>query len=71
LRADVAADIADQVEYANANAASWKLLDKESLENPAIYPDEEIWDRMFVIETADPVQERARTRALARAKSGL
>jgi putrescine transport system substrate-binding protein len=71
LRADVAADIAAQVEYANANAASWELLDKESLDNPAIYPDEAIWDRMFVIETADPVQERARTRTLARAKSGL
>jgi putrescine transport system substrate-binding protein len=71
LRADIAADIAKQVDYANANAASWEFLSEESLNNPAIYPDEEIWNRMFAIDVADPVRERARTRTLARAKSGL
>lgn len=71
LRADVAADIAKDVDYANANAASWEFISEESLNNPAIYPDEEIWNRMFAIDVADPVQERMRTRTLARAKSGL
>ena len=71
LRADVAADIAKDVEYANANSASWELLSEETLNNPAIYPDEEVWSRMFTIDSADPVRERMRTRTLARAKSGL
>lgn len=71
LRADIAADIAKAVDYANANAASWEFLSEESLNNPAIYPDEEIWNRMFAIDVADPVRERVRTRTLARAKSGM
>jgi putrescine transport system substrate-binding protein len=71
LRADIAADIAKQVDYANANAASWEFLSEELLNNPAIYPDEEIWNRIFAIDVADPVRERVRTRTLARAKSGL
>jgi putrescine transport system substrate-binding protein len=71
LRGDVAAGISKEVEYANANAASWALLDKEALNNPAIYPDEATWNRLYTIDAADPVKERARTRTLARVKSGL
>jgi putrescine transport system substrate-binding protein len=71
VRADVAADIAVEVDYANANAASWAFLSEEKLNDPAIYPDEEIWRRMFVVEMAEPAEERNRTRTLARVKSGL
>ncbi len=71
MRADVAADSARQIGYANANAASWKYLDKSMLDNPAIYPDKEVWDRLFAVDPADPVLERLRTRTLARIKSGL
>lgn len=71
LRADVAAEIAIQVDYANANAASWEFLSEEKLNDPAIYPDDEIWGRMFAVDMAEPAEERLRTRALARAKSGL
>jgi len=71
LRADVAADIAIQVDYANANGASWEFLSEEQLNDPAIYPDEEIWRRLFVVEVADPARERVRTRTLASVKSGL
>jgi putrescine transport system substrate-binding protein len=71
LRADVAAEIAIEVNYANANAASWPLLPTERLEDPAIYPDEEIWDRIYVLTPAPPKRERPRTRSFARAKSGI
>jgi putrescine transport system substrate-binding protein len=71
LRGDVAAEISREVEYANANAASWKFIDNETLDDPAIYPDKSAWSRMFTIDAADPVKERARTRTLARVKSGL
>lgn len=71
LRADIAADNAEAVGYANANAASWELLSKDLLNNPAIYPDAEVWRRMFAIDMADPIEERRRTQTLARVKSGL
>ena len=71
LRADVAADIANEVRYANANRASWAFLSEEEMNDPAIYPDEEAWRRMFVVEIGEPAEERNRTRTLARIKSGL
>ena len=71
MRADIAAENAKEVLYANANKASWALLEPEALENPAIYPDTEVWDRLFAVTPVDPVRERLRTRTMARIKSGL
>ncbi len=71
LRADVAADIANTVFYANANGASWQYVKPEILNNPAIFPDESAWKRLYPSTPADPKQERPRTRAFARVKSGL
>lgn len=71
LRADIAADIANTVFYANANSASWELIDPEVRDNPAIFPDKATWELLYPILTADPKQERVRTRAFARLKSGL
>lgn len=70
-RADIAAGIANQVDYANANAASWPYVDPRNLNDPAIYPDDEAWELVFPIEAADPKLERPRTRTLARVKSGI
>ena len=41
------------------------------MNDPAIYPDDEIWDRVFVAKTVSLKKERIRTRAFARVKSGL
>lgn len=71
LRADIAADIANQVYYANANGASWPLLYPEVLDDPAIFPDESSWHLLYPILTVDPKRERPRTRSFARVKSGL
>ena len=71
LRADVAADIANTVFYANANGASWQYVNPEILHNTAIFPDEAAWERLYPSTPADPKQERPRTRAFARVKSGL
>ncbi len=71
LRPEIAAGIANAVYYANANRASWEYIKPEILNNPAIYPDEKIWERLFPIRTAGPKRERVRTRAFARVKSGL
>lgn len=71
MRADIAAEIVNEVSYANANAASWPLVNPEILNNPAIYPNEEAWEILYPILTVDPKRERPRTRAFARVKSGL
>jgi putrescine transport system substrate-binding protein len=71
MRADIAADIANTVFYANANAASWEFVKPEILNNPSIFPDEETWSRLYPIHSADPKRERPRTRTFARVKSGI
>ena len=71
LRADIAADIVNEVYYANSNRASWELLSPEILQNPDIFPNEETWKIMFPVLNGDPKQERPRTRAFASVKAGL
>lgn len=71
MRPDIAAANASFSNYANANGASWELMDPALLENPAVFPDEAIWEILYPIKTVDPKRERPRTRAFARAKSGI
>jgi putrescine transport system substrate-binding protein len=71
LRADVSADIVNVVNYANANGASWSSVDTAILEDPAIFPDEDVWSLIYAVAIVDPKEERIRTRAFARVKSGL
>jgi len=71
LRADVAADIANTVYYANANGASWPMVAPEIKDDPTIFPDKDSWKLLFAVSSAPPRRERARTRAFARAKSGI
>jgi putrescine transport system substrate-binding protein len=71
LRPDIAAANVNNSRYANANGASWELLDPDILNNPAIFPTDEVWNVLYPIKTADPKRERPRTRAYASAKSGI
>jgi putrescine transport system substrate-binding protein len=71
LRAQIAAEVANFVNYANANRNSWPLIEQRILDDKAIFPDQETMDRLYVVYPADPKPERARTRAYARAKSGI
>jgi putrescine transport system substrate-binding protein len=71
LRGDIAFRNASYSNYATPNAAAIKLISEEARNNPAIYPDEEALSRTFRVDPKGPMQERARTRVLARVKSGL
>ena len=71
MRADIAAANANESYYANANRASWELTYPEILTNPSIYPDEEVWKRLYPIPSPAPKEERTLTRAFARVKSGI
>ena len=71
MRPEIAAEVANMVYYANANRASWPLLDPEMRANPAVFPDEETWARLFAGLPPTPLQERYMTRSFSRLKSGL
>jgi putrescine transport system substrate-binding protein len=71
MRADVAATNANAINYANANRASRALIHQEILDDPAIYPDEETWQRIYPIATMTPKEMRILTRSFTKVKSGL
>lgn len=71
MRPDIAADIANSVWYANSNKSARQYMQPEMLRDPAIYPDEEVWQRTYPILALGPKLERPRTRAFARVKSGI
>ena len=71
MRPQIAADIAIEVGYANSNKSSRQFMSPEMLNNPAVYPDEEVFKITYAILTADPKRERPRTRSFARIKSGI
>jgi putrescine transport system substrate-binding protein len=71
LRPAIAAANANHSFYANANGSSWPLMHPEILNNPAIFPDESNWERLYASPVSDVKRIRPRTRAFARVKSGL
>ncbi len=70
-RPDIAAANSNSIYYANANRASWEFVDPDILNNPAVFPDEAMWEQIYVVEVFDPQRIRPRTRMFARVKSGL
>jgi putrescine transport system substrate-binding protein len=71
LRPPVIADISNATYYANANRASTPWLLPELLTDPAVYPSMELRKRFQVGFIFGPKEERLRTRAWSRVKSGL
>jgi len=71
MRPDIAADIANEVHYANANRSSWQFIKSEIMDDPGIYPGSDVWERTYRVNPIEPKRERSRTRAFARVKSGL
>jgi putrescine transport system substrate-binding protein len=71
LRPEIAAGVANQVDYANVNKSSWEFTRPDLLNDPAIYPSEEDFEVTYPILPVDPKRERFRTRSFARVKAGL
>jgi putrescine transport system substrate-binding protein len=70
LRPEVAAKASNYVFYANGNKASQPLLDKEVLEDPAIYPDEATLAKLFTVEPYDAKTQRLVTRSWTKVVTG-
>ncbi len=71
MRPDIAADIANEVNYANMNKGSWEFIDPQILDDPAIYPANEDWHLLYPVLSVDPKRERFRTRSFSRVKAGF
>lgn len=71
MRPDIIADISNYVFYANGIESSKPLVLPRVVNDPGIYPTEQIIQRLFVAKILSPKEERQRNRAWARIKSGI
>jgi putrescine transport system substrate-binding protein len=67
---EVAAKNSNLISYANGNLASQKLIDKEILEDPTIYPDAATMSRLYTIKVYDAATQRLMNRLWTRIKTG-
>ncbi|WP_029617306.1 polyamine ABC transporter substrate-binding protein [Pseudorhizobium marinum] len=70
MKPDVIAKASNYVQYANGNLASQELLDKEVLENPAVYPPAETVAKLFTISPYGPREQRVLNRLWTQIKTG-
>ena len=70
LRPDVIADITNYVVYANPNPASLEYVEEDIVNDPAVFPPQEVQDRLFAAEEVSPGFERLRTRTWTRVRTG-
>ncbi|HPE62129.1 MAG: polyamine ABC transporter substrate-binding protein [Thiothrix sp.] len=70
MKPEMVAKVSDFVAYANGNKTSQEFMDKVVLENPAIYPDEEVMGKLFTVLAPEGKDQRTLNRAWTRIKSG-
>jgi putrescine transport system substrate-binding protein len=70
LDPEIAAENSNYVNYANGNKDSQPLLDPEVLSDPAIYPTEEVLNKLFTTTTNDQATQRIVTRLWTSVKTG-
>jgi putrescine transport system substrate-binding protein len=71
LRPEVAAAISDETRYATPNPKAMLLVQPDVRNNPAVYPPEDVKQKLYKGVIHDPLQERKRTRLWSRVKTGL
>ena len=71
LEPEVTAGISNYVAYANANADAKAFMDPEILNDPRIYPPDEVMERLFPDRASSQAVDRLRTRFWNRFKTGI
>jgi putrescine transport system substrate-binding protein len=71
LQPRVIAQITNELHYANDNLAANAYIDPQILNDPAIYPSQQVEARLYEAVEADPALERLRTRTWTRVKTDL
>ncbi|AIC25926.1 MULTISPECIES: polyamine ABC transporter substrate-binding protein [Rhizobium] len=70
MRPEVIAKASDHTFYANGNKASQQFISKEVLEDPAVYPTEEVMKNLFTVKPWDPKTQRTATRIWTKVVTG-
>jgi len=70
MQPEIAADISNYVYYANANEASFDMIDEEVTGDPAIYPPAEVQEKLFATRAYSPRFDRLLNRVWTRIKTG-
>jgi putrescine transport system substrate-binding protein len=66
----VFAEITNDIHYGNDNLAARPYVNREILDDPAVYPPAALRARLYLPAEPDPVYGRARTRVWTRVKTG-
>ncbi|RMS04382.1 Putrescine-binding periplasmic protein [Pseudomonas coronafaciens pv. garcae] len=66
----VIAKVSDEVGYANPNPAAGEFMDQSIRTDAAVYPPQEVLDRLFVNSELPPKVQRLMTRSWTKVKSG-
>ncbi|WP_337266143.1 polyamine ABC transporter substrate-binding protein [Oryzifoliimicrobium ureilyticus] len=70
MRPEVIAKATNYVVYANGNKASQEFVDKEILDDPAVYPKPEMMNKLFTIAPYDPKVQKVVTRIWTKVVTG-
>ncbi len=70
LKPEIAAKATNYVYFANGNKASQEFIDKEILDNPAIYPDAATLEKLFTVSPYDSKSQRVVTRLWTKVVTG-
>ena len=66
---EVIAKVSASVGYANANPAAKAFMDPELVNNPEVYPSQEVLDKLYISTTPTPATMRLMTRAWSKVKT--
>ncbi len=70
MKPEVMAAISNTVQYANANKPATAVVNPEIVNNPSVYPTEEVKKKLFMQEIVPPKIDRVLTRAWTQFKTG-
>jgi len=70
MRPEVIAKASDYVFYADGNKAAQQFISKEVLEDPSIYPSEDVMKHLFTVTPWDPKTQRLATRVWTKVVTG-
>ena len=70
MKPEVIAKASNYVFYANGNKASQQFIDKEILEDPSVYPSEDVMKKLYSVTPWDPKTQRTATRIWTKVVTG-
>lgn len=70
MRPEIAAEVTNDVNFANANKAADAYVRPEVRNDPAVYPVPEIMKKLFTLKVQDPKLERVITRTWTKVRTG-